>query len=177
MWKPVVGYENIYEVRPGKDGGRVRRIKPIQRSKVGKELFGIDSYGYPRVVLSKPNTKPKHARIHVLILEAFEGQKPHGYEGCHADDVKLNNSLKNLYWGTRSNNLRDSVKNGHHSSAKGFKYQTGEDHSRSKLSNNKREEIALRKLAGESAINLAKEFGVVKKTIYDIVNKFKSCPI
>lgn len=114
-WLPVVGYEGIYEVRPGSDGGAVRRIKPIPRGKVGKELGRKPRPdGYHRVTLSKPGDKPKLRYMHHLILEAFVGPCPEGCEALHRDDVKSNNTLGNLKWGTRSENLEDCWKNVRH---------------------------------------------------------------
>ena len=98
-WKPVVGFEGIYVVRPGKDGGKVKRIVPIKRSRVGKELGKPDKSGYIRAVLSRPGEPPKYVRLHALILAAFVGPKPDGMEACHRDDCKHNNTLENLYWG------------------------------------------------------------------------------
>jgi|SRR5882672_1058037 len=113
-WRPVVGYEGIYEVRPGSDGGRVRRVSSIQRSYIGWELYGITNDGYPRVVLSKLGQKPKHYFLHTLILNAWVGPCPSKCEALHRDDIRINNTLENLHWGTRSSNLKDMVKNKRH---------------------------------------------------------------
>ena len=44
-WKPVCGYEGIYEIRPGADGGRVRRVVPLARTRIGKLLGTPDPMG------------------------------------------------------------------------------------------------------------------------------------
>ncbi len=177
MWKPVVGYEEIYEVRPGRDGGRVRRVAPIKRSRVGKELFNICSLGYARVVLSKPNSKPKYVRIHTLILEAFVGPKPKRAEACHADDIKMNNTLDNLYWGSRSDNINDAIFNGGRTyPEKKIKilngYAKGETHGMSKLTNKQRKEIVLQRIAGVPRKDLAAKYKVSTNQIYRIFKKY-----
>lgn len=53
-------------------------------------------------------------KIHQLVLEAFRGMCPHGMEACHWDGNPRNNKLSNLYWGTRSDNVRDSVRHNTH---------------------------------------------------------------
>ncbi|QIG76053.1 HNH endonuclease protein [Rhizobium phage RHph_I4] len=114
-WRPVVGYEGIYEVRQGTDGGRVRRVVPIKRSRVGKELGAgkPDCFGYPVVMLSRPNEKPKKWRLHEVILLAFVGPKPTPkHIGRHKDDVKTNNVIGNLVWGTKAQNNQDAWDNG-----------------------------------------------------------------
>lgn len=113
-WRPVIGYEGIYEVRPGVDGGMVRRVSPIKRSSVGRELKGIDPQGYARAILSKPGIKPIEKKLHEMILEAWVGPKPPKHEGLHKDDIRINNTVDNLYWGTRSQNMNDMVRNGRH---------------------------------------------------------------
>lgn len=111
-WRPVLGYEGIYEVRTGADGGRVRRVKALDRTYVGRELGTIGPDGYARVVLSKPGSKPRYVRLHTVILESFVGPAPAGCEACHKDDNGLNNTLPNLYWGNRSQNVTDAYRNG-----------------------------------------------------------------
>lgn len=55
--------------------------------------------------------------VHVLVLTAFVGPRPEGLFGCHWDDNPANNHLENLRWGTRSENVKDSVRNGAHAMA------------------------------------------------------------
>lgn len=57
--------------------------------------------------------KPKTRVVHHLVLETFVGFRPPGKDACHKDDNPANNHLDNLYWGTRQENMRDVVRNGH----------------------------------------------------------------
>ncbi len=103
-WLPVVGYEELYEVS---DLGRVRTIKtghikkPTPNTKDGR----------PCLLLWKKN-KYRLFKVSRLILLAFHGPRPQGYEGCHSDGIVTNNLASNLRWDTRSNNQRDRVKHG-----------------------------------------------------------------
>jgi hypothetical protein len=51
--------------------------------------------------------------VHQLVLLAFRGPCPSGMECLHNDDVKNNNELTNLRYGTRSENNKDRVRTGH----------------------------------------------------------------
>lgn len=48
----------------------------------------------------------------MLVLEAFVGPRPPGLDGCHNDGNKLNNSLSNLRWATRKDNMADARTHG-----------------------------------------------------------------
>ena len=50
--------------------------------------------------------------VHRLVLEAFVGTCPDLHEGCHRDGDPRNNTVVNLYWGTRSANNYDKVRHG-----------------------------------------------------------------
>lgn len=104
QWRPVVGYEGIYEVS---DHGRVRsldRFNHIGRRYRGRVLRpSTDRGGYQRVVLSQ-NGNCKTAKIHSLVLEAFVGPRPDGLHVCHGDSNPANNHLSNLRYATQSEN-------------------------------------------------------------------------
>lgn len=51
-------------------------------------------------------------KVHHLILEAFVGPRPPGLHALHGDDDRANNRLDNLRWGSRSENIREAVRNG-----------------------------------------------------------------
>jgi len=121
-WKPVVGYEGLYEVS---DQGRVRSLdrwydrpasrrkpKPWRRCYPGQMIsVAPNGAGYPRVNLHR-NRKREEKLVHWLVLEAFVGPCPAGEEGLHGNDIKTDNRLSNLRWGTRSDNVKDAIRNG-----------------------------------------------------------------
>ncbi len=112
-WKPVVGFEDLYEVsdlggvrsldRVGV-GGRLLRGK-ILRACVGKR-------GYRQVSLFRVGEPSAQRKIHVLVLTAFAGPRPLNLDGCHNDGDKSNNSFANLRWDTRSSNHEDKRAHG-----------------------------------------------------------------
>lgn len=116
-WVPVVGWVGLYEVS---SQGRVRSVDKTTRHghKFRGRMLSIsdDGNGYPRVGLSIDG-RTVSARVHVLVAKAFIGAGPAGTEVCHRDDVKTNNTPENLYWGSRSDNMRDLVRNGGHPQA------------------------------------------------------------
>ena len=91
IWKPVVGYEGLYEVS---NWGRIKSIK------FGKERIlnpGTNSCGYLHVGLYK-NGKRKIFLVHRLVAEAFIPNPNNLPCINHKDENKLNNSVENLEW-------------------------------------------------------------------------------
>lgn len=74
----------------------------------------LDNYGYKGVSLMTKDEKKKTCRIHILKASAFLfGPNPLGYNVVrHLNDIKTDNRLENLAWGTQSDNMRDCIKNG-----------------------------------------------------------------
>lgn len=110
-WRPVVGYEGFYEVS---NMGRVRSVpRTVMHSRNGPMKLNS------RVL--RPNTHPAGhrmvdlrrdgesymAKVHRLVLEAFAGPAPDGYDGCHNDGDPNNNRAENLRWDTHGGNMRD----------------------------------------------------------------------
>jgi len=115
IWKPIKGYEGMYEVNTfGHVCSLTRVIKNgLKSTRVikGKSLkLKIDRNGYPTVTLNKEH-KAKTVRVHRLVAEAFL-RKPHNYTDVnHIDGVKTNNSVYNLEYCTRSQNIEHAYKN------------------------------------------------------------------
>lgn len=120
VWKPIPNYEGMYEVS---NYGRLRscdreikyknkRGTEITRFSKTRELPSrMHRNGYLYAHLWKRNKETQFA-VHTLVLEAFIGPRPDGYVCCHKDDVKTNNYIGNLQWGTYSDNAYDKVANG-----------------------------------------------------------------
>jgi hypothetical protein len=70
-----------------------------------------DKRGYPQFCLSDTDKKRHNVRAHVLVMQTFMGL-PKEYEVvCHFDDVKTNNNLDNLRYGTKKENALDAKRN------------------------------------------------------------------
>lgn len=116
QWLPIVGWEGLYEVS---DLGRVRSLDRELDGKFRKRMRGrvlspiLSGHHYPLVQLCRDGAVERH-RVHRLVAQAFLGPCPVGMNVCHWDDNPLNNQLSNLRYGTRSDNMRDRVRNGTH---------------------------------------------------------------
>lgn len=120
-WLPVVGYEGLYSVS---DHGRVRSEERLvgARSNSFRRIperilqATFNGAGYLHVGLHRDAARRSY-RVHCLVMSAFVGPVPPGLEILHHDDIKTNNHLENLRYGTRSENLFDRVRNGRHPAA------------------------------------------------------------
>lgn len=97
-WRPVVGYEGLYEVS---DWGNVRN----RYSKVLKA--GNNGNGYCYVCLCKNGSKNNNY-VHRLVAEAFIPNPDNLPEVNHIDENKSNNAYCNLEWCDRKYNLEYS---------------------------------------------------------------------
>ena len=114
-WKPVTGYEGLYEVS---DQGRVRSVDRTEtqksglvRHRKGMPLKPNNSGRYMDVQLSKDHIR-RHRLVHSLVAEAFLGPRPDGLVIRHLDGNSFNNAASNLAYGTQTENLRDWPKYG-----------------------------------------------------------------
>lgn len=119
QWRPVLGYEGLYEVS---DRGEVRSLErtlphPFSGTKTypSKILsaWSKPPYGYVCVKLYKDG-HGSHRPVHRLVLEAFVSPRPEGMEGCHYDGDPSNNAVGNLRWDTRTANAADMLRHGRH---------------------------------------------------------------
>ena len=108
IWKPVPGYEGLYEVS---NLGRVRSVNRYVKSKgesywlrKGKMLSPAkDKNGYLKVNLSC-NGKNNIIRVHRLVAQAFLPNPDNLLEVNHKDEDKTNNRVENLEWCTAKYN-------------------------------------------------------------------------
>lgn len=138
-WRPVVGYEGIYEVS---DWGNVRsvdktvnclvygkyKIKRHIKSAVLKKA--ITTWGYNQVMLYKDSIG-KHKSVHRLVAEAFIPNPNNLPEINHKDECKTNNTVENLEWcdatynknyGGRTNKVAKKLLNRPDQSKKVYQY-------------------------------------------------------
>lgn len=159
VWKPVAGFEGLYEVS---NAGRVRCCRvPKNTGHPRNRLLAANlcGWGYLSVRLSK-NSKDHDKSIHLLVLAAFVGEKPKGvHQGNHKNGIKTDNRAENLEWVTRSENIR-------HAHATGLLVVPGsQDHYLAKFSNETAKAIVLERRAGASLLSLAAKYGVTPTTV------------
>ena len=111
VWKPIYGYEGIYEVSNFGNVRSVDRIDFAGRHLKGKLFSTKAKEGYVTVRLSK-NRNITTFKIHQLVAEAFI-LNPEG-KHCvnHIDGNKQNNHVENLEWCTHSENMKHAFKTG-----------------------------------------------------------------
>lgn len=117
-WRPVVGFEGLYEVS---DTGLVRSVAREWKSGRDHRLIRFqpeqikaqrpDKDGYCTVKLRKNGKVFARVKVHHLVLQAFVGPRPDGLLGCHKDHSRNNNCFTNLYWGTAKDNSADMFNN------------------------------------------------------------------
>lgn len=146
-WRPVIGYEGVYEVS---SFGRVASVRNGSR-RIRKKC--PHTAGYWQLVLSF-NNKQRVVYTHRLVLEAFVGPCPAGMEACHNNGDRSDDRLSNLRWDTPSNNQLDKRK--HNTMAR----PRGSINPQSKLCEAVVPEIRRRVSLGESASSIAKDFNV-----------------
>ena len=93
IWKDIgikkYAVSNMGNVR-GQDG--IRLLKPY-----------ITTKGYTQVCIYNDTIKIKK-NVHILVMEAFVGERPNGYEIDHINRMRDDNRLNNLRYCTRSEN-------------------------------------------------------------------------
>jgi len=135
--------------RKGK--GRWKKLKPTAHT----------NGGYLRAYLGNGIKEAgRYVFIHILVLEAFVGKCPEGMEACHYDDNPRNNRLENLRWGTRLDNTQDRIRRG--------RVPKGQDHARTRFTNEDIISIRRRHKEGVTVTQLAKEHGVTTGCITSI---------
>ena len=89
--------------------------------KIRKIRFDKDSY--PIVSLRTKNDKYRYCRIHILKAKAFLfSPNPLAYNIIrHLNDIKTDNRLENLAFGTQSDNMKDCIRNGSYNYSNGAK--------------------------------------------------------
>lgn len=128
VWRPVTGYEGIYEVS---NLGRVKSLKrrdcinSLRQARILRQ--NNDSDGYLMVNLCKDRGGVM-AKVHRIVAAAFVvnvGKLP---AVNHTDGNKKNNCVQNLEWCTNHQNILHAIETG-------LRNHRGEDNPASKLTN------------------------------------------
>jgi len=164
VWLPVVGWEDLYEVS---NVGRVRSLdrteafvgrwgRPVSRAKRGRVLVSRPGR-YPRVSLYREG-RGVDRRIHTLVLEAFIGPRPAGFDGCHNNGDPQDNRVGNLRWDTRTGNMQDANRHGTFRVA-------GEDNPASKLT---ADDVRTIRESADTGASLANRLGVSQASVSNV---------
>ena len=157
QWKPVLGYEGLYEVS---DQGRIRSLdRPMRNkrgfsTKKGQILLPIKKANDYLVVGLHSAQKRIQQTIHRLVYEAFNGPVPDGLVVRHVNHDRTDCRLANLLIGTPQDNSDDMVKAGrsHH----------GSGHYKALLSE---DDVLTIRQSNETHAVIAKRLGVARSTV------------
>lgn len=164
-WRAISGWEGRYEVS---NLGRIRSLSRITiasngrpRPVVGRILkLMVNPKGYHWVHLGSDRN---HTLVHIVMCEAFHGPKPEGHEVRHLNGNPSDNTLSNLKWGTKKENMADKNLHGTHNK--------GERSATAKLTESIvreiREKLSEKTYRGQLA-DLGREYGISWRTIWDI---------
>lgn len=162
IWKLCPATNDKYEVS---NKGEVRRIVGEVRNNVdgGMRKVGgntlrpkTKSNGYLEVNLYIETQQSKMMYVHRLVIMAFVGEIPLGYEVNHKDGNKANNHLSNLEMVTPSENRIHST----HVLGNKPPVFRGENHGNSKLTQKDVDEIRLLRGTGMFYKDIAAKFNV-----------------
>lgn len=168
LWKQIPSFEGYYEVS---NYGVIRSVdRMIKHSKNGYFLkkgsikkASLNRFtGYYSVCLHKNNIQ-KRIYVHRAVLSAFTRDYPK-MDVNHKDGDKSNNSLSNLEWCTRKENINHAVR------ITGKFGPMGESHWNNKLSNDDIGEIVNLRKSGYKLKQLSEIYGVSDSHISNIVN-------
>ena len=167
QWKPVVGYEGLYEVS---NLGQVKSLDRLCKSDKRSDQWMKGQLLKPRINRNRQNRctvmlskegNVSYCYISRLVLVAFVGLPPARHDAAHWDGNPMNNELSNLRWATISENMQD--KNRHGTAAIG---------SRNAMAKLTEEDVACIKqnyrrnsYHDSNALKLASQFGVRRDTI------------
>jgi hypothetical protein len=110
--KAIPGFPNYFATEDGRIWSR-----PRPSTKGGFLKMPPDNNGYPLVTLHRDG-KQYPTRVHVLVMLAFQGPCPEGLEVRHLDGNPANSGLRNLRYGTGSENTLDTIAHGRHHMAR-----------------------------------------------------------
>jgi hypothetical protein len=114
-WRPVVGWEGLYEVS---SGGQVRSVDRIITTASGDRRYRgqlLKRAAHPvRGYLSVTLAYGVRRNVHVLVAEAFRGARPDGKQVAHWDGDPTNNVTFNLRFASPGENQLDAVRHGTH---------------------------------------------------------------
>ena len=167
-WKDIIGYEGLYMVS---NLGYIKSMAKewiTNKSKRKKPetimRMATDSNGYFQCWLSNGNGKPKNMLVHRLVATAFLENDCNKRCVNHKNGNKKDNRVENLEWATSSENIIHAFKNNLIMPPRGSR------HGMSII--DEEDVLKIRELSEKySKIELAKMFGIGRRSINNIVNR------
>ena len=172
-WKPIKGFENIYEIS---NLGNVKSLSRITNNQhkeyetTEKMLSPAkDRGGYLYVYLTGKNQKAKFMYIHRFVAIHFVGNLEEKNFVNHKDGNKINNVFSNLEWVSKSENTKHAYSN--NLMGVGINLMLGEKNKSSKLT--EKEVLEIRELhkQGMNCLTISKQYSVNNSTIDRILKR------
>lgn len=174
IWKPVPGFPG-YEVS---DLGRVRswrprtgKCKPPSSPRILRQNGQHAKSRYAAVALCCDGI-PHTLGVHALVLLAHVGPKPPGLERRHLNGRREDNRLANLAYGTKAENVADSLAHGavasgerHSSRTRPDRVARGERHGMAKLNRSMVETARWMLKWGVSGVAVAHVIGLSQASV------------
>ncbi len=163
VWKPVVGFEGVYEVS---SFGRIRSLRRTIRHGRTKApsirngvmlCFGKQSSGHLFFQLPRPGGAFQTTRVHRVVAAAFLGPCPPGLQVNHIDGNPANNRIENLEYCTHAENMR-------HARDVLRAWPVGELHYNAKLTEDGVRKIRTMRASGMTFQAIADTMGIGRKT-------------
>ncbi len=161
-WREIPGWPGYRVSRDGK------HVQSCKRTGYGNTITDTwrelkqrdDVRGYKSLGLKNVDRRT-WIQVHVLVLMAWVGPRPHGMQGCHNNGNKHDNRLENLRWDTPKANAQDAIKHG--------TWTHGEKYHGSVLT----DEVVARMYAllmeGRTAPAVARILGVKPATLHNVI--------
>ena len=113
FWIPVVGFVGHYEAS---NFGNIKSLQRSHKNNTGiqfieERILKVAMTNYPSVSLWK-NGLLTVKKVHRIVAEAWIANPFNKKEVNHIDANRSNNSIENLEWVSRSENMAHAVKNG-----------------------------------------------------------------
>lgn len=156
VWRPVVNFEDRYEVS---SLGRVRSVHKHRLHQILKQRRGPT--GYWTVAFWKDGKKVKAPKVSHLVAMAFLGPPKPGQILLHGPNGKNDDSLKNLSWGTCRQNVLDRIRDG--------TTYSGERHHKSKFNEQIARNIFDMYLEGYDKRSIADRLGMTHQNVHAIL--------
>ena len=160
-WRPIPSLDGTYEAS---SCGLIRRVKAGQGTATGLMKLRVAFGGYLSVSVCLKGKKTT-LLVHRLVHEAFLGPIPEGHDVCHRNHNRQDNRAVNLYAGTRSENILQSVADGR-PVGQGMK---GRRPANAKLTPGQRLEVIARYAAGAYQTDIAAEYGIAQCRVSQII--------
>ncbi len=149
IWKPVLGYADLYSV------SNLGEVFSVRAQRVLRP--GVLSSGYRQVQLCR-NGKREQVKVHRLVALAFLGEPPTPqHQVAHNNGNPAINCVENLRWATAQENQHDRRAHGTAS--------LGEANYRAKLTAN---DVRAIRASTQRNCDLARVYGVSWSQIYSI---------